>query len=249
MNSLKETLERVEVEEPVHIPTLDGKGIAETVHVKVPAWKDPRDGEIYLDEAAHEILDKTKARYMGLLSADRISRLRERHRLTQAKIAQLFQLGEKTWTRWESGRERPSRSMNTLLRAFEDGKIDEKYLNSIQKSSATRKPSVFVPYAQENVEGAEKLFRESFASLYAGSVTVGLLRRELESKVPHQIRSYVEVFRNYDRQTPVKPETEALMLYRNRLLSEGPNRVPKLRRYSGRVARNQGRLANEEVAA
>jgi DNA-binding transcriptional regulator YiaG len=202
-----------------------------------------------LDEAAHEILDKTKARYMGLLSPDRIRQLRERHRLTQAKIAQLFQLGEKTWTRWESGGERPSRSMNILLRAFEDGKIDENYLNSIQKSSATRKPPVFVSYAQENVEEAERLFRESLASWYAGSVTVGLLSRELGSKVRHEIRSYLEVLRNYDRQPQVKSETGALMLYRNRLLSEGPNRVPKLRSYGGRVARYQGRLANEEVAA
>jgi hypothetical protein len=62
MKGLKERLERIEVEEPVHIPTLDGTGIAETIDVKVPAWRDPKDGEVYLDTEATAILDKVKAR-------------------------------------------------------------------------------------------------------------------------------------------------------------------------------------------
>jgi DNA-binding transcriptional regulator YiaG len=133
MKPLKERLEKIEVEEPVHIPTLDRQSIAETVFVKVPAWRDPADGEIYFDEEAQLILDRTKARYMGLLSPGHIKKLRQKQRLTQSQMARLFQMGEKTWTRWESGRERPSRSINILLRAFGDGKIDVDYLNSLQK--------------------------------------------------------------------------------------------------------------------
>jgi hypothetical protein len=75
MKPLKERLEKIEVEEPVHIPTLDRQSIAETVFVKVPAWRDPADGEIYFDEEAQLILDRTKARYMGLLSPGHIKKL------------------------------------------------------------------------------------------------------------------------------------------------------------------------------
>lgn len=133
MNAFKERLERIEVEEPVHIPTLDGTGIAETINVKVPAWRDSKDGEVYLDTEATAILDKVKARHMGLLTPDQIKALRKRLGLTQPQISELLQIGEKTWTRWETGRERPSRSINVLLFALNDGKLDVGYLRSVAR--------------------------------------------------------------------------------------------------------------------
>lgn len=133
MNNLKERLERIEVEERVLIPTLDGSAVAETITVKVPAWRDPKDGEIYFDGEATAILDRAKARHMGLLSPDEIKKLRQRLRLTQKEISELLQIGEKTWTRWESGRERPSRSMNILLSAVNDGRLDAAYLQSLRQ--------------------------------------------------------------------------------------------------------------------
>ena len=133
MKGFKERLERIKVEEPVHIPTLDGTGIAETVKVKVPAWRDPKDGEIYLDPEATAILDKVKARHMGLLTPEQIKALRKRLGLTQPQISELLQIGEKTWTRWETGRERPSRSINVLLFALKDGKLDVAYLRSVAR--------------------------------------------------------------------------------------------------------------------
>src|SRR6266446_1919955 len=131
MKSFKDRLQRIEVEEPVHIPTLDGTKTAETVHVKVPAWRDPKDGEVYLDPEATAILDKVKARHMGLLTPEQVKALRQRLGLTQRQISELLQIGEKTWTRWETGRERPFRSINVLLCALRDGKIDVAYLCSL----------------------------------------------------------------------------------------------------------------------
>ena len=133
MKAFKERLERIEVEEPVHIPTLDGTEIAEIVKVKVPAWRDPKDGEVYLDTEATAILDKVKARHMGLLIPEQIKTLRKRLGLTQPQISELLQIGEKTWTRWETGRERPSRSINVLLCALNDGKLDVAYLRSVAR--------------------------------------------------------------------------------------------------------------------
>ena len=133
MNSLSERLERIEVEEPVHIPNLDGTAIAETVTVKVTALRDPKDGEIYLDTEATALLDKVKARHMGLLLPEQIRALRAKLGLTQQQISELLQIGEKTWTRWETGRERPSRVINVLLCALNDGKLDTAYLQSVAR--------------------------------------------------------------------------------------------------------------------
>ncbi len=135
MKDFKDRLERIEVEEPLHIPTLDGAGIAETIKVKVPAWRDPKDGEIYLDTEATAFLDKAKARYMGLLTPAQIRALRQRLGVTQKQISELLQIGDKTWTRWETGRERPFRSTNVLLYALSDGKIDLAYLRSLAQPS------------------------------------------------------------------------------------------------------------------
>ncbi len=125
---------------PVHVPSLDGKTIQETVMVEVEALQNPSDGEIYLPGEALEKLDAAKARYMGLLQPDCIKELRERLELTQKEMSSLLQIGEKTWTRWETGRERPSRSLNLLLHAVYDGKVDICYLQLMSKPALRDKP-------------------------------------------------------------------------------------------------------------
>src|SRR5439155_17388564 len=47
--------------------------------------------------------------------------------------AQLLQIGEKSYTRWESGRVRPSRVINVLLRLLYDGRIDVEDLRSLNR--------------------------------------------------------------------------------------------------------------------
>ena len=126
----------------VHIPNAAGDGVAETIMQEVPAWKDPKTGKIYLDGAAHEILDAVKARHLGILLPEQLRDLRNSIGMTQKKMAELLQLGEKTWTRWETGAERPSRSMNLLLCALHDGKIDVGYLHSKQRVPAPDRSTV-----------------------------------------------------------------------------------------------------------
>lgn len=118
------------VEVPVNIPTLDGKGVAETIMAKVEGIKDPKTGELFLDGNALEALDKIKARHMGLLTPEEIKQLRTRLDLTQLEMSNLLRIGEKTYTRWESGKERPSQALNLLLRALWDGRLDVAYLSS-----------------------------------------------------------------------------------------------------------------------
>ncbi len=129
-DSLKAEFEEIQVVADVIIPTLDGMAIAERIPITVTAHKSRKTGEIYLNGHALAELDKVKARHMGLLTPEQIKELREHLDLTQKEISELLQIGEKTWTRWETGRERPSRSLNLLLQSIWDGKIDVAYLKS-----------------------------------------------------------------------------------------------------------------------
>lgn len=166
--------EPVRSKQPVHIPSADGSGIARTEMVEVDAWRDPATGDIYLDGYATEKLEAFKARYLGILAPEQIRNLRNAIGMTQKGMAELLQLGEKTWTRWETGRERPSRSMNVLLCALYDGRVDVNYLRSLATcdlhSQFSRwKPSVRcagTPYGTDtgNNDGGIVDARESFAA-------------------------------------------------------------------------------------
>lgn len=133
MNTTDERRIRIETEMPVRIPTPDGKTIAETVLVKVPALKDTLTGEVYLTGEALEIMDKVKARHMGILLPGEIKEMRLRMNLTQRQMSELFGIGEKTYTRWENGRERPSQSLNRLLALLWEGRITIGGLKSLRQ--------------------------------------------------------------------------------------------------------------------
>src|SRR5438132_4311287 len=70
---------------------------------------------------------------MGLISPTELKEMRTRLRLTQRQIGELIQVGEKSYTRWETGRARPSRSLNVLLCALRDGRLSVPYLQSLQR--------------------------------------------------------------------------------------------------------------------
>lgn len=116
--------------EKVIAPAHGSDGFTIVTELEVPAWKDPESGEIFLTEEATQKLEEAKARYMGLLCPKQLKELREHHGLTQRRISELLQIGAKSWTRWENGKERPSRSMNLLLKALFDNEVSLDYLKS-----------------------------------------------------------------------------------------------------------------------
>jgi putative zinc finger/helix-turn-helix YgiT family protein len=116
----------------IAIPTTDGKSVAEFVEIEVPCTIDSLTGEELLGEEALKKMDQVKSRYMGLLLPTEIKDLRKSLGLTQEEICNLLQIGAKSYSRWETGKDRPSRSMNLLLRAIADGKATLGYLKSIQ---------------------------------------------------------------------------------------------------------------------
>jgi len=117
----------------VRVPNADGTGVAERIRVQVPLKWDEELEEWLLTEEAHQIVDETKARHIGLISPAELREMRSRLRLTQRQIGGLLQVGEKSYTRWETGRARPSRSLNVLLCAVRDGRLSVQYLQGLQQ--------------------------------------------------------------------------------------------------------------------
>lgn len=116
----------------VPIPTADGQGIAEHIGLMVPMEWDPELKEWLITPEAETDIETTKARHMGLLMPADLLALRQHLDLTQDEIGELLKIGEKTWTRWESGRQRPSQSMNLMLRALQSGLLSTYDLSSLQ---------------------------------------------------------------------------------------------------------------------
>src|ERR1035437_2545190 len=99
----------------VLIPNLDGTGIGQRVKVPITLEWDEEVQQWLVTPESHELIDNTKARLIGLLLPAQLKELRERYDYTQKEMGELFQVGEKSWTLWESGKHRPSRSMNLLI--------------------------------------------------------------------------------------------------------------------------------------
>ncbi|HEY3901117.1 MAG TPA: helix-turn-helix domain-containing protein [Chthoniobacter sp.] len=147
-----QTTEMVDFE--VLIPTVEGNEIADRITIKIPVIRDATGEEILTPEA-HELIEQTQARYTGLMLPDQLRALRNRLGLTQRNLGELLQVGEKSYTRWESGRARPSRSINVLLCALRDGRLSVSYLQGLQKpivdwwNSAHQQP-VVVGFSNRN---------------------------------------------------------------------------------------------------
>jgi DNA-binding transcriptional regulator YiaG len=112
----------------IHIADANGESTERIVSIDVPVRWDEMIDEWVLTEEAQVMIDKRKAQELGLLTPAQLRELRERHRQNQKQMGTLFQVGEKSWSRWESGKHRPTRSINLLIRALYDGEISINYL-------------------------------------------------------------------------------------------------------------------------
>ena len=99
-------------------------------------------GEDVLDDAASEAITKAHRSALNLLGADEIRSLREVLGKTQAEMADLLGVGEKTFTRWESGSHFQTEAFDRYLRLLQrPGVVD--LLNDIKlgKEGGSESPS------------------------------------------------------------------------------------------------------------
>jgi DNA-binding transcriptional regulator YiaG len=115
----------------VAIPTADGRRIAEHITVDVPMRWDAGLKQWLMDSDAMEMLDAAKTRHMGLMLPAELLSLRQRLGLSQRDIGELLRIGAKSWTRWETGLQRPSQVINLLLKLLDAGTITPTQLRAI----------------------------------------------------------------------------------------------------------------------
>ena len=140
------------IEFGVKIPNLNGDGIREIVSIKVPAKKTV-DGEWMLTNEALDLIEQTQSRYMGLMTPEEIKALRIRIQYTQRQMSELIQAGEKSYTRWESGRARLSRLVNIILCGIRDGFLPLTYLQTLYEDGSDwyKKVQAYEAHAQKPV--------------------------------------------------------------------------------------------------
>jgi DNA-binding transcriptional regulator YiaG len=147
----------------LQIPDAEGK-IVRRVKVKVPVEWDEAIGEWMMTPEALRMVEDAKAREMGLIMPDEMKALRKSFGLTQAQMGALFQVGGKSWTRWESGKYRPSRVISLLIRAVADGHLPADYLRGTPVKASSRAAA---PVFSSAWSRTDALHAELEASSYA----------------------------------------------------------------------------------
>jgi DNA-binding transcriptional regulator YiaG len=128
----------------VQVPKADGKSLAKQI-VTIPVRWDEEIQAWLITQEGQQTIDDTKAQLAGLLLPYEFKELRKRYGYSQSLMGELFQVGEKSWNRWETGNQRPSRSINLLIRALYDGEISINYLlkrAGKEPSKATTEPEI-----------------------------------------------------------------------------------------------------------
>lgn len=95
-----------------------------TPALDVPHRRCPRCREVVLTHEEARAFNRraleTYRREHGLLAEREIRDIRERLKLTQSALSRLLRLGSNTVSRWESGRNVQSASMDVMLRLLRD---------------------------------------------------------------------------------------------------------------------------------
>ncbi len=101
--------------------------LVETIEVEVYE----NFGEEFLTTESSELIERTRARHMGFLHGKDIRDLRKRLNLTQDELSDLLDCGEKSLSRWESGRGLPSGIVNKMLRLLDEGFVSTASLAAV----------------------------------------------------------------------------------------------------------------------
>lgn len=88
-----------------------------TIEIQDAQWRQcSQCGEKLIPHALDQALDNSVRKRRGLLTPAEIKRVRERTGLSQEAMAQLLGVGEKTYTRWETGKSIQNKANDTLIR-------------------------------------------------------------------------------------------------------------------------------------
>jgi HTH-type transcriptional regulator/antitoxin MqsA len=116
----------------IYIPATEHRSAVKVDTIQIEVYADAFGNEMVTPESTI-LIDKTQARYMGLLAGADIRALRERLGVSQDQLSDVLGCGKKSLSRWENGREHPSQLVNTLLRLLETNKVTPEDLRAARQ--------------------------------------------------------------------------------------------------------------------
>lgn len=148
-------------------------GVREITVPGVLSFECDHCGEQFLDPSSEDSISAAQRRAMGLLSAEEIKALRERLRKTQVEISALLGIGQKTYTRWESGSHFQSESSDRYLRLLIMAPSNADLLSLIARRKASGEMDSSAPDVRErfpfvkdldSATNLEERFKKALAS-------------------------------------------------------------------------------------
>ncbi len=145
-----------------------------TIVISDAVWRQCANcGECVLPPELICRLDEARYVRLALLRPDEIKAVRNRAGLTQAQMCEKLGIGEKTYTRWETGRSIQNKSNDTLIRLFdmnhelfdklelqrdpERRKVVGEYIDSLAALKGTGRAGLAAHDAELNATDVEKL--------------------------------------------------------------------------------------------
>lgn len=119
----------------IYVPATENREARKVATIEVQVHTDENGDEVLTPDSL-DLIDKTQARYMGLLMGEDIRALRERLNLSQDELSDRLGCGKKSLSRWENGHGYPSQLVNTLLRALDENLLTPAQLRGLQEPRA-----------------------------------------------------------------------------------------------------------------
>ena len=89
----------------------------------------------YLDETAEQLKHEAVCHHLGVLPPSAIRRIRENHKMSRARFAQVTGLGEASLNRWENGISIQSHGNDRFLRLLSQARNMTQLLDSLSQKS------------------------------------------------------------------------------------------------------------------
>ena len=129
-------MKTIQVPFDIYIPATESRAAVKVDTIQITVHVDAAGNEAVTPEST-VLIEKTQARYMGLLAGEDIRTLRERLGLSQDQLSDLLGCGKKSLSRWENGHEVASQLVNTLLRLLDEDRATVDDLRSVRQPRST----------------------------------------------------------------------------------------------------------------
>jgi putative zinc finger/helix-turn-helix YgiT family protein len=133
-------------------------------------------GEEILPYALNKAIDLEATKRQGLLVPEEIRQVRQRTGLSAVDMAYLLGVGDKTYTRWETGKSIQNKGNDTLIRLLD---ANAEAFASVQAERQPNREATIAQYVQElkQFKGGNSLAMAAHGGDLGEAATEGLRRR------------------------------------------------------------------------